>query len=82
VSSLIEAIQSKASGAAASEQVVADAEIDMGITFSEQLRAIYLGVSNGGIGPGYQILGVKGGHLSDELIFKRSRSARSPLDLA
>lgn len=66
MSSLIESIKSKVSGVVASEQSVADTEKDMGIIFPEQLKAIYLNVSNGGVGPGYQILGLKGGHLSDE----------------
>lgn len=66
MSSIIDDIKRKASGVAASEQAVAEAEQALGISFPEPLREVYLKVSNGGIGPGYFILGVKGGHLSDE----------------
>jgi len=31
-----------------------------------ELKEIYLRVANAGIGPGYKIPGVKGGHTSDE----------------
>jgi len=68
MSSLIDVIKSKASGVVASAQALADAEGEMGIVLPEQLRSIYLNVANGGVGPGYKILGVEGGHLSDEEI--------------
>jgi len=66
VSLLIEEIKRKTSGVVASEQAVADAERDIGFAFPEQIKALYLGVANGGIGPGHHIIGVKGGHLSEE----------------
>ena len=53
-------------GTRASEQAIASAERDIGFCFPILLRDLYLKVANGGVGPGYQILGVKGGHTSDE----------------
>lgn len=66
MSLIIERIKNKASGTPASDQSIAEAEKAIGYPFPALLKEIYLGVSNGGIGPGYQILGVSGGHLSDE----------------
>lgn len=66
MSSIVNEIKRKVSGTVASEQAVAAAEQVIGNTFPPDLRNLYLEVSNGGIGPGHHILGVDGGHLSDE----------------
>lgn len=66
MSSLIKEIQKKVSGKAATSAAVEEAERTIGFAFPNLLRAIYLEVANGGVGPGHQILGVKGGFLSDE----------------
>ena len=63
---LIEEISKKESGTPASEKAIAEAEQEIGFEFPPLLRQIYCQVANGGIGPGYKILGVKGGHTSDE----------------
>jgi hypothetical protein len=64
--SIIEAILSKEKGRPASNEAVVEAEDTLGFSFPKLLRDIYLEIANGGIGPGYKILGVKGGHTSDE----------------
>lgn len=66
VASLIAEINKKAPGKPATAEAVEEAEQSIGYKFPPLLRSIYLEVANGGIGPGYQILGVKGGHLSEE----------------
>jgi len=66
VTTLIEEIRNKGFGIVASAQAIVEAEEAIGYLFPEHLKAIYQNVSNGGVGPGYQILGVKGGHQSDE----------------
>lgn len=63
---IVKAIKKVESGVPATAQQVTDAEALLGFPFPEILKHIYLEVSNGGIGPGYQILGVNGGQLSDE----------------
>jgi hypothetical protein len=63
---LIEAIKRKESGIVAPIKSVIKAEKELGFALPLLLREIYLNVANGGIGSGYQILGVKGGHTSDE----------------
>jgi hypothetical protein len=63
---LIEEISKKEIGTPASEAAIAEAEKEIGFAFPPLLRQIYSKVANGGIGPGYRILGVKGGHTSDE----------------
>jgi hypothetical protein len=40
---------------------VDDAEADLGFSLPDALRRIYTDVANGGIGPGYGIVGVRGG---------------------
>jgi hypothetical protein len=62
----LERIKSTESGTPASLDVVERAEKELGFPLPPILREIYLQVANGGIGPGYKILGVKGGHTSDE----------------
>lgn len=64
--SLINEIKQKGSGTPATEENIRHSENMIGITFPKILRDLYSEVANGGIGPGYQILGVKGGHLSEE----------------
>jgi hypothetical protein len=63
---LIERIKSKEGGTPASLDSVELAEKELGFPLPPELKDIYLKVANGGIGPGYKILGVKGGHTSDE----------------
>ncbi|MGV6851670.1 MAG: SMI1/KNR4 family protein [bacterium] len=63
---LIEEISKRESGTPASEEAIAEAEQNIGYSFPPLILQIYSEVANGGIGPGYQILGVKGGHTSDE----------------
>ena len=64
--SIIEAIALKEKGEPASNKSVEAAEEKLGFSFPLLLCEIYLKIANGGIGPGYKILGVKGGHTSDE----------------
>ena len=64
--SIIDAILKKGSGKTATEDAIKSAEASIGAAFPDLLRMVYKKVANGGIGPGYQILGVAGGHLSDE----------------
>ncbi len=64
--SIIEKIKQKGTGKTASEADIKSAEQYIGYAFPAILRSIYSTVANGGIGPGYQLLGVNGGHLSDE----------------
>ncbi len=66
MASLIADIKNKASGKPATAGAVDKAEQTIGHKLPSLLRSIYLEVANGGIGPGYQILGVEGGHLSEE----------------
>jgi hypothetical protein len=47
--------------APASMQELADAESSLGFTIPALLNAIYREVGNGGFGPGYGLLGLKGG---------------------
>lgn len=63
---LIERIKNEESGTPTSLGVVESAERDLGFSLPPILREIYLKVANGGIGPGCKILGVEGGHTSDE----------------
>ena len=63
---LVDEIASRESGVPASDEAIATAENELGFPLPSLLREIYKKVSNGGIGPGYKILGVKGGHTSDE----------------
>lgn len=63
---IIEQITKRETGSPATEADVSDAEKELGFPLPPLLREIYLNVGNGGIGPGYKILGVKGGHKSDE----------------
>ena len=50
----------------ASPEVVAAAEDSLGFPLPSLLKALYLEVANGGFGPGYGVLGVAGGHRTDE----------------
>ncbi len=63
---LIERIKIKEIGVPANSKAIEDAEKELGFSLPPILKEIYLNVANGGIGPGYKILGVKGGHTSDE----------------
>jgi len=63
---LVEEILKKERGVPASHEAIAEAENELGFPLPELLHEIYEKVANGGIGPGYKILGVKGGHTSDE----------------
>jgi hypothetical protein len=49
----------------ASEQAVREAEALLGESLPPLLRRIFLEIANGGIGPGYGLLGVRGGHADD-----------------
>ncbi len=51
--------------ATASQAAVEEAEALLGRRLPELLRRLYLKVGNGGFGPGYGILGVRGGHADD-----------------
>lgn len=51
--------------AAASEEAVGEAEARLGFRIPALLEACYLTVGNGGFGPGYGIIGVRGGYASD-----------------
>lgn len=48
-----------------SENVVQDAEKQLGFSIPSLLRLCYLAVGNGGYGPGFGIIGLKGGYASD-----------------
>lgn len=48
-----------------SENVVQDAEKELGFSIPSLLRLCYLAVGNGGYGPGFGIIGLKGGYASD-----------------
>lgn len=63
---VIDEILKKGSNKPASEQAISAAEQQLGFAFPALLRSVYAKVANGGIGPGHQILGVDGGHVSDE----------------
>ena len=51
--------------APAEEQVIPQVERDLGFPLPELLRHCYLEIGNGGNGPGYGVIGVKGGYASD-----------------
>lgn len=63
---IIEKIRKAEIGTPANLDVVEIAEKELGFPLPPILREIYLKVANGGIGPGYKILGVNGGQISDE----------------
>ncbi len=70
--SLIESIRGHASSrgtslpyATASAEVVEEAERRLGFRIPALLKACYVRVGNGGFGPGYGIIGVEGGSVSD-----------------
>ena len=63
---IIEQIVSSDYGVTATSELISRTEQELGFNLPDILRDIYLTVANGGIGPGYQILGVHGGHTSDE----------------
>jgi hypothetical protein len=63
---LIEEIMKRYAGSPASQGAIKEAEKKIGYQFPPLLRHIYEKVANGGIGPGYKILGVRGGLTSDE----------------
>ncbi|MBN1605579.1 MAG: hypothetical protein JW940_03045, partial [Polyangiaceae bacterium] len=44
------------------QELVDDAEHELGYPLPPLLRRLYLEVANGGFGPGYGILGLRGGH--------------------
>jgi SMI1 / KNR4 family (SUKH-1) len=46
----------------APDEAVGEAERVVGLSFPRLLRRLHLEVGNGGFGPGYGILGVRGGH--------------------
>lgn len=50
---------------AATEDAIMKAEEELEFRIPELLRACYLGVGNGGYGPGYGLIGVAGGYASD-----------------
>src|ERR1700689_1751732 len=49
----------------ASEDVLEEEETTLHFKIPPLLRLIYANIANGGFGPGYGIIGVKGGHPSD-----------------
>jgi hypothetical protein len=51
--------------APASERDVQEAERELGFSMPTLLKSCYLKIGNGGFGPGYGIIGLKGGHASD-----------------
>lgn len=51
--------------APASEEAVGEAERGLGFYIPALLKDCYLSVGNGGFGPGYGIIGVEGGYVSD-----------------
>jgi SMI1 / KNR4 family (SUKH-1) len=51
--------------APASEDVIKEAESELGFRIPELLRLCYLHVGNGGFGPGYGVFGLKGGFKGD-----------------
>ncbi len=51
--------------AVALPEAVAEAEATIGQPLPPLLRRLYLEVANGGVGPGYGILGLRGGHRDD-----------------
>ena len=63
---LIAQIAKRESGTPASKEDIEEAERIIGFQFPPLLRQIYSEIANGGVGPGYQVLGVSGGHTSDE----------------
>ena len=63
---LVDEIANRESGNLASDEAIEITEKELGFPLPDLLRQIYMKVANGGIGPGYKILGVKGGHTSDE----------------
>ena len=46
--------------------VVQIAEQNLGYPLPEILRTLFTTVANGGFGPGYGVIGIQGGHLTDE----------------
>jgi len=48
------------------EESVREAERQLGFPFHQLLRSLLTGVANGGFGPGYGLLGLEGGRLTDE----------------
>ena len=50
----------------ASVEAVVAAETLLEFSFPSLLRSLYLAVGNGGFGPGYGVIGVEGGHKTDE----------------
>ena len=63
---IINQIDQSEYGTPASSESIDKAENELGFPLPDILKFIYLNVANGGIGPGYHILGVFGGHASDE----------------
>jgi hypothetical protein len=65
---MIAEIKNKATSSfpVASEEEIENAENELGFTIPPLLKIIYQKVGNGGFGPGYGILGLKGGKLTDE----------------
>lgn len=63
---LIERIRDEECKIPASLDSVELSEKELGFQRPPILKELYLNVANGDIGPGYKILGVKGGHTSDE----------------
>jgi len=57
---------SETAPAPASAHAVASAETTLGFSLPPLLKSLYRKVGNGGFGPGYAVLGVAGGHLTDE----------------
>lgn len=49
----------------AAREDIAEAEQTLGFPIPELLRACYLDVGNGGFGPGWGVIGVRGGYESD-----------------
>jgi hypothetical protein len=54
-----------AAAAPAAAIAVKDAEAALGFTIPNLLKSIYIDIGNGGLGPGYGIIGVAGGHPSN-----------------
>jgi hypothetical protein len=63
---IITEIRKVETGTPATQAEVSETEKELEFPLPKIMREIYLQVANGGIGPGYQILGAKGGHKSDE----------------
>ncbi len=48
------------------EEIIRDAELQLGYPIPGILKALFTAAANGGFGPGYGIIGLEGGHPTDE----------------